>query len=255
MSLLSEIASSVASYPQAIQLVRKHKLGGLLILSFFLYLLLAGLSVYIIWLSYDELQNWLLASHWVQTKLSWLYKYEWIVTSTKIGLFLSTIFVFISIFKFVFLAIASPLFAYISERTAEVINQRSYPFNGAQFVKDIFRGILISMINLVRQLLFTGLMILLSFVPVVGWFFNFLIIIIDAYYYGFSMLDYNCERHKMSVSSSRKYISERRGLAIGNGIVAVLSLFIPIIGIILVAPLSVIAATHSFYKQYPNVKS
>ena len=102
--------------------------------------------------------------------------------------------------------------------------------------------------NAFRQLFFTLLLFLLSMIPVVGILFTLLILCLDCYYYGFSMLDYNCERHQMSVRESRNFIFAHKGAALGNGFILYLSLLIPFIGVIFVAPLSVIASTLHFYK-------
>ncbi len=144
--------------------------------------------------------------------------------------------------------IASPLYAYISEKTAEYNQGTQMKFSFGQFLLDIKRGVYISGINALRQLLFTIFLFLLSLIPLVGFLFTLLILCLDCYYYGFSMLDYNCERHQMNVKVSRTFIYAHKGAALGNGFIMYLSLLIPFVGVIFVAPLSVIASTLHFYK-------
>ena len=55
-------------------------------------------------------------------------------------------------------------------------------------------------------------------------------------------MDYTLERH-FEYKKSVAFVRKHRGIAIGNGIVFILFLFIPIIGVILVLPLSVTAAS------------
>lgn len=55
-------------------------------------------------------------------------------------------------------------------------------------------------------------------------------------------MDYTLERH-FSYRESISFIKKHRGLAIGNGIGFLILLFIPVIGVILVLPLSVTSAT------------
>jgi hypothetical protein len=64
------------------------------------------------------------------------------------------------------------------------------------------------------------------------------------------MMDYNCERERMGVSQSRQYIQARKGRAVGNGLVMYLSMMLPFVGAIFIAPFSAIAATLDFYKNY-----
>jgi CysZ protein len=66
------------------------------------------------------------------------------------------------------------------------------------------------------------------------------------------MLDYNCERNKMDVKQSSQLINSQKGLAIGNGLVMYLSLLIPFIGVMFIAPLSAVAASIAFYKKNPQ---
>ena len=55
-------------------------------------------------------------------------------------------------------------------------------------------------------------------------------------------MDYTLERH-FKYNESISFVRRYRGIAIGNGIVFMLLLLIPIFGIILVLPLSVTAAS------------
>jgi CysZ protein len=64
----------------------------------------------------------------------------------------------------------------------------------------------------------------------------------QAYFAGFGNMDYTLERH-FSYQKSIFYVKNNRGLAIGNGIVFMLFLLIPFVGVILVHPFSVTAAT------------
>jgi CysZ protein len=77
-------------------------------------------------------------------------------------------------------------------------------------------------------------------------------VLISAYYYGFSFIDYNLERKQYTVSDSVNYMKKNRGIVMGNGIVFALVLAIPLIGIALssfVAIISAVAATISLHKK------
>ena len=78
--------------------------------------------------------------------------------------------------------------------------------------------------------------------PIIGLFSTVLLFLVQAYYAGFGNMDYTLERH-FKYNESVQFIRNHRGLAIGNGIVFMLFLLIPIIGVILVLPLSVTAAS------------
>jgi CysZ protein len=67
------------------------------------------------------------------------------------------------------------------------------------------------------------------------------------------MVDYSLERKKMSASQSRFFISNHKGLAIGNGMVFYMLHFIPIVGWVLAPSYAVIAATLSVYPFQDSV--
>ncbi|QLH44608.1 MAG: EI24 domain-containing protein [Bacteroidota bacterium] len=164
-------------------------------------------------------------------------------SDSALSIFLSTGILFLSIFKYIYLTLASPLYAYISERTASSYSGQTFAFSLAQFLSDILRGMRLSLINLFRQ---TFSVLFFFSLILCGGLFSLILILLDSYYYGFSMLDYNCERDRFSVSTARTFIRQHRGLAIGNGLPFYFSIMIPVLGVCIMAPLSCIAATLSY---------
>ena len=92
------------------------------------------------------------------------------------------------------------------------------------------------------ELWLTAIILIISLVPVIGWFTSLLLFFIQAYYAGFGNMDYTLERH-FKYKESLTFVRKNRGIAIGNGIVFMLFLLIPVVGVILVLPLSVTAAS------------
>jgi CysZ protein len=66
------------------------------------------------------------------------------------------------------------------------------------------------------------------------------------------MIDYSCERHKLPTSKSIEYISQHRGLAMGNGLVFYTMHAVVFVGWIFAPAYAVIAATLSLYKVDPD---
>src|SRR5690606_7512940 len=100
-----------------------------------------------------------------------------------------------------------------------IIEGKEYPFNFQQLLKDIVRGIRLALRNLLWQTVYTISILILSFLPIVGWITPLLALLVECYYFGFSMLDYSCERNRLSTSQSIMFIGRHKGLAIGNGII------------------------------------
>lgn len=147
---------------------------------------------------------------------------------------------------YVILILLSPVFAFLSEKTEEKLSGTKLPFNGVQFIKDIIRGVLLALRNLTVEMLFTILLFILSFIPIVGYLTPIALFLVSAYFYGFSFLDYTFERRRMKIDMSVRLMRNNKGLAIGNGFVFSLVLLIPYIGVMLagfISIISVVAAT------------
>src|SRR5690606_25151495 len=114
--------------------------------------------------------------------------------------------------------VGSPVFAYLSEKTESILEGRDFPFSFKQLLKDIIRGIRLALRNLLWQTVYTVSILILSFIPIIGWISPLISLFVECYYYGFSMVDYSCERRRLSPAESIRFIGEHKGLAIGNGL-------------------------------------
>ena len=157
-------------------------------------------------------------------------------------------FFYFSLFKFLFLIVGSPVFAYLSEKTSSLIEGKDFPFSLTQLGKDIWRGIRLALRNALWQTVYVFSILLLSLIPLVGWITPLIGLFIECYYYGFSMLDYSLERNKLSPAASIDFIGRHKGLAIGNGLMFYLMHALPLVGWVLAPAYAVIAATLSLYK-------
>jgi CysZ protein len=84
----------------------------------------------------------------------------------------------------------------------------------------------------------------MSLLPLIGWITPIIALLMECYYFGFSMLDYSFARSKFSRQQSFQFISRHKGLAIGNGI-----LFYLMHVVVIFAPAyAVIAATLTVHR-------
>ncbi|MGB5005584.1 MAG: EI24 domain-containing protein [Ferruginibacter sp.] len=248
--MLKEIITSFQAYYQTHRFIIKHRLWKWILIPGFIYAVLFCLGIYLFVVSSNSAIEFMLqksgVAEWMEKmQNSWL---SFLLIFGQIILNLVLLLFYFSLFKYLFLIIGSPLFAYLSEKTASIMEGKDYPFSFKQLMKDIMRGIRLALRNMLWQTVYTVSILILSFIPLIGWVTPLLALLVECYYLGFSMLDYSCERNKLSTSQSITFIGRHKGLAIGNGMVFYLMHFIPVLGWLLAPSYAVIAATISLYK-------
>lgn len=206
--------------------------------------------MYFFWQSSNDAVSWLSRTIglevWLQQQRNALLAFLFLMAGIILRLVL--VFFYFSLFKFLFLIVGSPLFAYLSEKTESILEGRDFPFSLKQLLKDAARGALLALRNTLWQTVYTVSLLLLSLLPLVGWITPVIALFVECYYYGFSMLDYSCERAKLTPAQSIRCIGNHKGLAIGNGAMFYLMHALPIIGWVLAPAYAVVAATLSLYR-------
>lgn len=248
--MLKEIIIAIQSYYEAHHFIRTHRLWKWILIPGIIYTLLFIFGMYFFWQSSDEAVTWL--SHqigletWLQQQRSDWLSFLFVMAGLILRLIL--VFFYFSLFKYLFLIIGSPVFAYLSEKTEGLLEGRDFPFNFRQLLKDIFRGVKLALRNTLWQTVYVISLLLLSLIPLFGWITPIIALLVECYYYGFSMLDYSFERNKLSTFQSIDFVGKHRGLAIGNGIMFYLMHAFIIVGWVLAPAYAVVAATLSLHK-------
>lgn len=147
------------------------------------------------------------------------------------------------IYKHIVMAFSAPFMSPVSEKIEAHYKGTVAKEEGLKaFSITLMRAIKINIRNLGKEFLFIIPLFFLSLIPVIGIIFSILIFLVQAYYAGFGNMDYTLERH-LSYKESIAFVKKNRGIALGNGIGFMLLLLVPVIGFILVLPLSVVAAS------------
>jgi CysZ protein len=246
--LLKEIIIAIQAYAQAHRFIKQHRLWKWIIVPGLIYTILFVVGIYFFWISSNNAIEFILLKSGVRGWLdrmqdSWL---RYLFIMGQIMLHLILLLFYFSLFKYIFLIIGSPVFAYLSEKTESILEGKEFPFSFMQLLRDIIRGVKLAFRNLLWQSVYVISILILSFIPLIGWVTPIFALLIECYYLGFSMLDYSSERHKLSPQQSITFIGRHRGLAIGNGMVFYIMHLIPIAGWLLAPSYAVIAATLSF---------
>lgn len=248
--MLKEIIIAIQAYYKAHQFIVKNRLWKWILIPGVIYAFLFFFGFTLFWESSGKVIDSFLSATGLKNLMlkendGWL-RFLFIFGITALQIIL--MFFYFSWFKYLFLTIGSPVFAYLSEKTESILKGVEYPFELKQFISDAVRGIGIALRNTLWQTVYTISIVILAFIPVIGWATPVLALFVECYYFGFSMLDYSSERNKLSVAQSIDFIGHHKGLAIGNGMVFYLMHGIVGLGWILAPSYAVIAATLSLHE-------
>jgi CysZ protein len=165
----------------------------------------------------------------LEIKDGWLIKGSSLVVGYFIKLF--SIYIFLKFSKYIYLALFSPLFAFISEIAEEKMIQQKSPFKISKALKDGVRGFMLSVRNLCIELFFTALFFILSLIfPFLAIPFGIGLLLLSFYFFGFAMLDYNHERWGLTIRQSILRVREHKLRAMGIGLFYYLATLFPFVG-------------------------
>lgn len=121
--------------------------------------------------------------------------------------------------KYIVLILLSPLFAYLSERTEELVSGVTYPFKFQQFLKDILRGVLIILRNMFFETIFMLVGVAVSFIfPFLSPLVLIVLFLINSYFMAFNFFDYVVERKRMGLNKSTRYMRSNKYTLLGFGV-------------------------------------
>lgn len=243
--MLTNIIEGVKAYFSAIELLNKLKLWKYFAVPVLISVATAILIFVLAYFSSDAIGG--------QITSLWSFNWGQEVIST-ISNFIggAVIVVFgLVVYRHVVMAFSAPFMSPISEAIEK--HYLGDVHTDAKFSITLARAIKINARNLFKELLFIIPLFFLSLIPVIGIFFTVLILLVQAYYAGFGNMDYTLERH-YNYKDSITFIKQHKGIAIGNGIVFMLLLMIPVVGVLLVLPLSVVSDTKETVKRVHQEK-
>ena len=235
--MIKNILSGIRAYFGTLKLISQLKLWQYFIIPIVISVLTAMIIGFTAYGLSDNIGRFL-AKIWV-----WEWGKETFITITS---FIGAIFLLVIgliLYKHIILALSAPFMSPVSEKIEIHINgSLRSNHRKTTFQEQLWRGIRINIRNLGKELLITLPILLLKFIPLVNIFSTILLFLVQAYYAGFGNMDYTLERH-FNYKESVNFVSKNKGVSIGNGIVFMLCLLIPVVGIIIVLPLSVTSAS------------
>lgn len=258
MTLLRDFALGIDGFMSAFRFVLKRGMGWMFLVPLLLWALLSwGLFAFLegpvndvaVWvaraltLPVPEEADGL----WVQLKALLNGAWEMLVA---VLLKLAIAYLLYLTSKYIILILLSPLLAYASERTEELLTGRAFPFSWGRFWRDALRGAGVAARNGVLEILISIVLWLLTlFVPVSAPFTVLLLFLVSAYFYGFSMFDYLFERRRMRIGESARAVNDRLGAVLANGMLFGLVMKVPVLGLLFAPVMAAVGAVITEVKR------
>jgi CysZ protein len=218
--LLKEIVIAIQAWGEAHRFILQHRLWKWVLIPGLLYTILFISGIYFFGRSATDVVEYIThilhLSDWSQQFQNSLLGF--LFTFAGIIFWLTLLLFYFSFLKYICLIIGAPLFAYLSGRTEAIIENKTETPGWSAIRKEAARGIKLALRNCGWQTVYLVALLLLSLIPVIGWITPLIVLFMECYYYGFSMVDYGMARKGESMGQSTHFIGRHKGLAMGNGI-------------------------------------
>jgi CysZ protein len=246
---MKDFLDGITSYGKAFNYLFKSNIWIYAIIPGVIGIFLSGLTLWTVLTFSDDLGNWIVHKFNIDPGKEVITRASHWVAGLLMGSFS------ILLFKYVILIISAPFMSPLSEKieAMELGYKKRSGFSVTQMLEDLVRGIRINLRNIVRELFFMFILILLGLIPIFSTITPILIYVVQSFYAGFGNMDYTLERY-FGVRGSVQFVRQHKLLALGNGLIFMLVLSIPFIGVLIIIPISTIASTIESVKRL-NPKS
>lgn len=236
--MITDVIRGMLSYFKALSYLGKGRLGLWAMAPGALGAALGAIYIYLAYSYSDNIAAWIMGIYpFEQGAASTTFITQWFT------FILLTVLYFI-LLKYIILIIGGPFMSPFSERIEQII-RGSHPtarFSPAQFVKDMMRALRLNVRNLIKEIGWTLLLLILSLFAVLAPFSSIALFLVGAFYAGYGNLDFTMERH-LNYKESVGFVKRHKGVALGNGIGFMVLFAIPVLGIFIALPLSAAAGT------------
>ncbi len=239
--MISNLIDGLKAYLEAYEVISRLKLWRFFMIPMLISVLIF-LSIVLVSISFSDEIGLYISSFW-----SWDFGKETINTVSMILGGIILISIGLIVFKHLVMILSAPFMGPISKKIEDDFTGVTSQTQVSSPLTLMFRSIKISSRNLFRELLLSIPILILGLIPLIGFFSLFLLFLMQAYFAGFGNMDYTLERH-FSYQKSIQFVKANKGIAIGNGLVFMLFLLIPFVGVIFIIPFSVTSATISTVK-------
>lgn len=163
----------------------------------------------------------------------------------KILVWIIGFLIYFLLYKSFTLIVLSPILGYVSEKTEVSYTGKEFQFTFKDNMRFIWRGIKVACRSLLVELLCLGIIVLMSFIPILNILTPLLLFVLQSYFTGASLVDYTLERKKYNSMESYRFLSKHFFFTTVNGIIFTLLLLIPVLGFFVAPLISTVGSTIS----------
>lgn len=248
--MISQLSATAEAYSRAISYLSKPGYARYMLIPILVnMLLLAGIVTMAIFYA-PKLVDYLMG--FIQAEPdSWLDYLSPLLVIVITGI---VILAYLLVYKYLVLTLISPFLALLSEKVEEEKTGRQFPFSWSQLFRDLWRAAGINFRNFIFELIATILFAILTFIPLVGLLSPVALLIVQSYFFGFALLDFNAERHRMDRRTTEAWMRRNFWSVGGVGLIFHFIFLIPVIGWFLAPVWSTMAGTLVWLELEDQVK-
>ena len=229
----NQMKLAVAAYAKAFGLFRKQKWYWMLLVPILLNVVLFYWGIAQVNVLTETTFNFIesLTADWYSAEMGSGIFNEFIRITLWVFFKIAYFILFAYVGGYFVILCLSPFLSIISEKTEKIYGKIETPFSLPILLKSIFRGVLMASRNFILQTIATVTVFFFGFIPLVGGLVApILMIVVSAYFYGFTFMDYYIERKIETVNGSVHFVRKRRAKSVFIGMPFVVVLAIPVIG-------------------------
>ncbi len=245
MGILKQVGIAVNSYGRALSLLPRKGIRRYLLYPLLINLVLL---VILIWFGFHfggTINAWLLAQIPGWENIEW----QWLQLLLQLMMQVLLLLLYFIFYKYLVLIVLSPLLAFLSEKVDAIESGREFPFCWNQLWHDIGRALLINLRNFLFEIMATVALGLLGFIPIVGLIAPLAVILVQSYFFGFALMDYNAERHRLNRATTESWMRRHYAGVSAVGLVFHLLFIIPFIGWVIAPVLGTVAASLAYLEM------
>jgi CysZ protein len=233
--MINQISKIAAIFFQTLFSLKSEAIKFILFSGFLTLIIFSG----VVWAAWS-------VSGWMAAKLAQLTPWDTSMESTLYSFMISLaiIVLFAMIIKYIILLLLSPILSYLSEKIEKSLRTDYIP-GGFSMAASAARSVRINMRNFVKECFITVLLLIAGFIPGLNVISLPLLLLVQAYFAGFGIMDFYLERHK-SFRETLVEVYDHKWAAITTGGIFLLLFAIPVLGAIIAPYLTTVTATKYF---------